>query len=117
MDYGVMILGHLVGDYLLQTDWMAANKTNSSLVCTVHCIVYTLAVATILTASGSVLPLLAYVIIGVTHFALDRWRLAYRMMQYTGHRNFAAHLHPWSTILYDNILHLLVLFGLYLFFV
>ena len=31
------IIGHLVGDYLLQNDWMALNKKASSLHCAVHC--------------------------------------------------------------------------------
>lgn len=43
-----LLLGHLAGDYLLQNDWMARNKTRNDwtgwLSATVHCVIYTLAV-------------------------------------------------------------------------
>lgn len=43
-----MLLGHLCGDYLFQTEWMAMNKSKSNLTgwltATVHCILYTFAV-------------------------------------------------------------------------
>ena len=43
-----LLLGHLVGDYLLQNQWMALNKSKNTwigwLSATVHCLLYTLAV-------------------------------------------------------------------------
>ena len=36
-----LILGHLVGDYLLQNDWMALNKKKSFWHCFWHCFAYT----------------------------------------------------------------------------
>lgn len=46
------LLGHLVGDYLLQSQWMAVNKSSrgwfGTLTCTVHVAVYTLAIVTFL---------------------------------------------------------------------
>lgn len=45
MDY---LIGHLVGDFLLQNDWQAMHKKEDSfrglVSCLVHCILYTLAV-------------------------------------------------------------------------
>lgn len=38
------LVGHLVGDYLIQNDWMALNKKQSSLHCAVHCGLWTLSV-------------------------------------------------------------------------
>jgi len=38
------LIGHLVGDYILQNDWMAQNKKKSWFPCFVHCVLYTLAV-------------------------------------------------------------------------
>jgi hypothetical protein len=35
------IIGHLVGDFLLQNDWMAANKKKNSWVCLLHCLIWT----------------------------------------------------------------------------
>ena len=41
-----MLIGHLVGDYLLQNDWMAENKAKHKglgwLTCAVHCLLYTM---------------------------------------------------------------------------
>lgn len=34
------LLAHLVGDYLLQSHWMALNKRSSSLACVIHCTLY-----------------------------------------------------------------------------
>ena len=45
---GQLLLGHLVGDYFLQTHWMAKNKTKNSWVgwyaVTIHTIIYTLSI-------------------------------------------------------------------------
>lgn len=69
------ILGHFVGDYLLQNDWMATNKWKPGWLghkaCTVHVLLYTLAVA--LFTSWNPLFLL---VIAVPHWIIDRWSLA-----------------------------------------
>ncbi len=36
------IFAHLIGDYLLQNDWMAARKKENSLVCLIHIVTYML---------------------------------------------------------------------------
>ena len=38
------LIGHLVGDYLLQNDWMALNKKKQHLPCLVHCFIWALCV-------------------------------------------------------------------------
>lgn len=40
----LLILGHLIGDYALQTDYMAAQKKNSKLVLSYHVAVYVLCI-------------------------------------------------------------------------
>jgi hypothetical protein len=40
----LLILGHLIGDYALQTDYMASNKKTSKSVLTSHIAVYTLSI-------------------------------------------------------------------------
>jgi hypothetical protein len=145
-----LLLGHLVGDYLFQTDWMAACKTLphpgprpvfqeipltsdpeefnrqtrafslwedrlfeyriGHLACLVHCLLYTLAVWL---CSFWFLPWWAYPVVFLAHFPVDRWRLARVLMRWTWHEGFATGpLSPWSIILTDNIVHLLVLFVL-----
>lgn len=64
------ILLHLVGDYVTQTDWMAQEKTKRSLAAGLHAVVYSLP---FLLLSPS---LAAFAVILVTHFLIDRYRLA-----------------------------------------
>lgn len=64
------LLLHLIGDYILQSHWMAVNKSKKSLPCLLHCLTYTLPFL-LLTRSW-----LALGIIGGTHFLIDRFGLA-----------------------------------------
>lgn len=64
------LVAHAMGDYVLQSDWMATRKTKEHVAAAVHAAVYT----------GCFLPLtrapLALAIIFGTHFLIDRYRLA-----------------------------------------
>lgn len=64
------LLLHLWGDFLLQSDWQALNKTKRSFPAVVHALVYSLPFL-LLTQSWAALA----VICG-THFLIDRFRLA-----------------------------------------
>lgn len=64
------LVAHAVGDYILQSDWMADNKTKSHVAAAIHAITYTLPFL-LITLSPAALA----VICG-THFVIDRWRLA-----------------------------------------
>lgn len=64
------LLVHAIGDYVLQSDWMATEKTSKWLPAVAHALSYTVLFA-LMTQS---LPALAF--IAVTHFIIDRWRLA-----------------------------------------
>lgn len=66
-DQGV---AHLLGDYVIQSDWMAAEKVTASLPAAAHAVSYAAAFVP-LTRSWRALA-----VIGGTHFAIDRWRLA-----------------------------------------
>lgn len=64
------LVAHAVGDYIIQSDWMANNKRMSSVAAAVHAITYTLP---FLLITGRWEPLLA---ICVSHFLVDRFGLA-----------------------------------------
>lgn len=76
------ILGHFVGDYLLQNQWMAIGKSypgkRGHIACTIHVLLYTLAVA-IFTNIWSPLFLL---IIAIPHWIIDRWSLAKYILKF-----------------------------------
>lgn len=64
------VIAHLVGDYFLQSDWMAVEKTKRSVATLVHVITYVIPFF-FLTTSWQALAF----IVG-THFVIDRFRLA-----------------------------------------
>lgn len=98
------IIGHLVGDYLLQSDVLAKEKKNSSWVCALHCLIWTLCVCGL---AGWSNPWAAAVLF-TTHFIQDRGNLISRWMHFIGQDDFAAGpCAPWSSIVVDNVWHLL----------
>lgn len=113
------IIAHFVGDYILQSDWMAREKFHSSFACLVHVIFYTLPFL-FLTQE----PLTLAVIAG-THFAIDRWRLPRfliwaKNLPFPGRRSFKeccrtgfppdmpADLSRMLYIIIDGICHILI---------
>lgn len=96
------IFAHLIGDYLLQNDWMAKNKKASSLVCFVHTALY-------------IVPFLfcgliwwQLLLIAAQHFAQDRTNFIVWLMNKKGSGEFAKPpMAPWSIIVTDNIVHIL----------
>jgi len=115
----IQLIIHLIGDYITQTDWMAKNKTSSSKAALSHAIIYSLPFL-ILKPS-----MVGFSIILVTHFLIDRYRLA-RFVVFaknkvtspslkwadcsaTGyHKDDPAWLTVWLLIAADNTLHLAI---------
>lgn len=106
------IIGHLVGDYLLQNDWMAQGKKQSSFICAVHCLLWTLAVC----VCGYVSDLAIMLVLFVTHFLQDRTNIIRVWMDFVGQKQFATGvLAPWSIIVVDNVWHLFTIYLLWRF--
>ena len=105
---------HLIGDYIIQNDWMALNKKKSGwlghLACQIHCVTYALPFLFI----GSWQAVAA---IYATHFIIDRYRLVDWFLAVRNGvfhiRNFGfgeerpALITVWLYIITDNIFHLL----------
>lgn len=106
-----LLCGHLIGDYIVQNDWMAANKTTRTWPCVVHCTCYTLAVWA---CSFWWMPWWGLGVCWLAHFPIDRFRLArWWMVNVSGQKAFATGpLSPWSIIVVDNVFHLGTLFML-----
>ncbi len=66
----IQLILHLIGDYVLQSDWMAQNKTKRFAPAAAHAIVYSLPFLLLKPS------LTAFMVILVTHFLIDRYRLA-----------------------------------------
>ena len=115
-----LILAHLWGDYIVQTDAMATRKTASWLWAIAHAVTYGLPFL-LVTRSW-----LALLVIVATHAVIDRYRLARfvvmtknRLTDWRGDFNtptgYAASAPPWLAfwllIIADNTLHLTINFA------
>ncbi len=101
------IIGHLVGDFLLQNDWMALNKKKRSLNCAVHCAIWTLSVCAF---TGWWTPIAVFILF-TTHFIQDRTNIIlWWMTKMNRQQEFVnAPYAPWSVIVVDNVWHIVTL--------
>ena len=97
------LVGHLIGDYLLQNDWMALNKKASTFHCAVHGLIWTACV--VACAGWWSWPVAA--VLFATHFAQDRTAVIRWYMAGVGQEKFATGpCSPWSIIVVDNVWHI-----------
>lgn len=125
--YFRLLLGHMVGDYLLQSTMMATTKGQSKTWqgwawCFLHSVIYTAAICVFLWNFDS----LFFLLIFNSHFWIDKFSLAEKWGQLTGGRTFAkAAAEPdeakrpfsiaFTCLVYvavDNTMHLLLMWGI-----
>lgn len=119
---GAVLLAHLVGDYLVQSHWMANAKTQRDregwVAAVVHGVTYTIPFV-LITQSW-----LALAIIAGTHVFIDHYRLARyvvwarnqiaprswrpELSATGGPADGPVWLHVWLLFIADNTLHLLI---------
>lgn len=112
------LVAHAVGDYILQSDWMANEKTKQNTAAAAHAFTYTLPFLFLTTSPE------ALAVICGTHFLIDRWRLARYVVWL---KNWLGPNRPWSEctatgypadrpawltvwllIIADNVMHVLI---------
>lgn len=103
------LVGHLVGDYLLQNDWMALKKklptTEGRNACSVHCLIWTLCVVFFASWPTWTVPLLF-----LAHYIQDRTNIVAWWMDFYGQKQFRTGVcAPWSAIVVDNIFHIVTI--------
>ncbi len=106
-----LVLGHLIGDWMLQNDWMARDKRGRwwSNQCIIHCLVYSITILVVAwLSSGRALTLeqvyLLFSIIFFSHWLIDGFNLAShwgRIVNQTQNESVR--------IVVDQTMHLLVL--------
>lgn len=107
------IAAHLVGDYILQSNWMATEKTKKSIAAAVHAVSYTIPFALI------TYNIYALMVISITHFVIDRFRLAryvvwlkngpWHPLTTTGYPDeVPAWMSVWLLIIADNTIHIII---------
>ena len=106
-----LLVGHLVGDFLLQTDGMAKYKADNWTWMLRHVGLYLAVMVVVLGAYALSTPVplwalgLGLLFIGVTHIILDRRGFTLGWMRLIG---ITSDL-DWLTIVADQVFHLLVL--------
>jgi hypothetical protein len=120
-----LLLGHLVGDYLLQNNWMALNKKKRIWVAAVHCAIWTAGVVAFVPELLGVVPTAAvfasHLLLDATDI-VDRWlkiirgRCMESVLAYTEqdhselHKRFYVAYTALVQAVADNALHLLFLY-------
>lgn len=108
------LLAHLIGDYILQSEWMAVNKTKRSFPAFVHVFFYTIPFCFLTT------NVYALILISGTHFLIDRFSIAQHICKV---RNYICPIRLWFSsketempiwlgfwlnVIVDNTLHLVI---------
>lgn len=115
------LMVHLIGDYILQSDWMAINKVKRTWPALVHVWFYSIGFIVFKPS------IVAWLVIFVTHFFIDRFRLARYVVwvknligpkelgyswiecSKTGYpMNRPDWLTVWLLIIADNIMHICI---------
>ena len=117
-----VFLGHMVGDYLLQSKYMAIHKTDrtddGAKQCITHCAIYTVAVMTFLQSLNPVIICLVF----LSHWPIDRNSLATFWLKFINGRDLKTEFEsdepyreirlPFACLVYaaaDNTMHLVLL--------
>lgn len=104
------LICHLIGDYVLQTDWMARKKLEKLHAAVIHAFVYAIPFTLITGFSRALL------VIFITHVIIDRYRVAAFIMKLKHwswkHRNDGNSTPPeirtMLIIVIDNTMHLAI---------
>lgn len=125
VDIGLGLVMHAIGDYVLQSHWMATQKTTSLRVAAVHALAYSTPFVAAFVIGLSPLSPAAWLVIVSTHAIIDRWRLARYVVWLKEH--LAPHAPPpfadtaggypkdapvwlvtWLVIIVDNVMHIVI---------
>lgn len=106
------LLFHLIGDYVIQNDWMAQNKTKSNKAAAIHALSYAALFAFIAPSVA------AWLVIFWTHFFIDRYRLATYWIRFWNRvptedagpfgysKGKPEYMSFWLMVIIDNTMHL-----------
>ena len=103
------IAGHLLGDILLQNRWLARVKRNTWWGLAIHCAIVTVAIEVMTGFQWSVLQ---YVLVAVTHYAIDGFGLGkewWPRLLDQGDPDSTEPAPTWLRLMDDQALHIVAL--------
>lgn len=103
-----VFVGHLIGDWIVQTDWQAANKTRSWKANQQHMLGYHLTLLALISLCMPLRAILVVILVSwATHMIIDRrWPVQW-LMATTKSIPFAQSL--WGVLVVDQVLHVSIL--------
>ncbi|WP_170008120.1 DUF3307 domain-containing protein [Bacillus fonticola] len=105
--FDLLLIGHFIGDFLLQTSWMAQYKSTKWIPLLTHVTVYTTIVSLFGFFSGQI-SLLGIAIIFLGHVVLDRKTfVTFWVKNIQGAKD--GPVHNWLSIMVDQIFHIILL--------
>ena len=105
--FEALLIGHLIGDFLLQPRWMAANKADKWLPLAAHAAVYTVSVVALGSVFGSI-HIWAIALLFLSHVGLDQRRFV-RWWSRVVQGVTPGGPDAWVTVMADQSFHLMVL--------
>lgn len=114
-----LLIGHLIGDYLLQNDWMALNKKKFYIPAILHCLVYSLTIV----VCSNMFSIYFFLTIFISHFVLDKYDFLVKWFTLIRPATFIKvddDYKPLAYIIYivtDNGIHLIGNYYLYQYFI
>ncbi len=106
-----MIMAHLIGDWLLQTEWQAQNKATNWTALLIHIIIYHLVMFAFLYLSFdfALMPLgISVGFLALTHSILDRQKFVGWLMR-TLRIRVVRDNQKWLSVAVDQALHILLM--------
>jgi len=102
--FAFMLIGHLAGDFLLQTSWMADNKVDSWAPLFIHSLIYTASVA-IFAFFVEGLSLTALAVIFIGHIIIDKRSFVDFWAKHVNNLSGSS----WIKIVQDQSWHIIIL--------
>ena len=87
-----LLIGHFLGDFVFQNNWMALNKKDNLWPCIVHCYLYSMLVCLMLYIGGYKIGPGIFSLIYLSHHILDGTYLVDKWMKFYGIRSWDSSL-------------------------
>ena len=91
-----VLMAHMTGDYLFQSDYLASNKGKDNYILLAHSILYTVGVMMVSYVIGIEISLVGLIILSALHFPIDYIKAKGITPKYMGNKN---------ALIFDQLIH------------
>lgn len=105
--FSILVIGHLIGDFLFQTSWIAKYKSTKWFTLIVHVFVYTTVITILDLLIFHQLSIWGIAFIFISHMLIDRQTFVRWWMKNI--MRTEPNSYPWLMIVNDQIFHIIAL--------